>query len=219
MRVKLTTSGIAALERPSDKDRAFAWDSGLAGFGVVAFASGKKAYIAQYREDGRSRRVTIGDVATMTLLEAHSKARTLLAGARKKTRRRRAHKLESSSLERPVMDHEARVSLRLHKKLLARIDKWTADHAYAAPGGLSRSAAIRMLIEHTLSLEGRYTPGGYRVRLAVEGCDVKRKTPAPKVYGPDASKRAAAIAKRDAALLADKYISRDGVSKERKPDT
>ena len=56
-------------------------------------------------------------------------------------------------------------------------------------------------------------------RLAVEGHDVKRQTPAPKVYGPDASKRAAAIAKRDAALLADKYISRDGVSKERKPDT
>ena len=94
MRVKLTTSGIAALERPSGKDRAFAWDSGLAGFGVIAFASGKKAYIAQYREDGRSRRVTIGDVATMTLVEARSKARTLLAGARKKTRRRRAHKLE-----------------------------------------------------------------------------------------------------------------------------
>ena len=78
MRVKLTTSGIAALERPSDKDRAFAWNSGLAGFGVVAFASGKKAYIAQNREDGRSRRVTIGDVATMTFLEAQSKARTLL---------------------------------------------------------------------------------------------------------------------------------------------
>jgi hypothetical protein len=165
LRVKLTTSGVAALERPSGKDRAFAWDSGLAGFGVVVFASGKKTYIAQYREDGRSRRVTIGDVATMTLVEARSKARTLLAGARKKTRRRRAHKLESSSLERPVMDHEAQVSLRLHKKLLARIDKWTADHAYAAPGGLSRSAAIRMLIEHTLSAEGRYLPGGYRIRF------------------------------------------------------
>ncbi len=219
MRVKLTTSSIAALERPSDKDRAFAWDAALAGFGVIAFASGKKAYIAQYREDGCSRRVTIGDVATMTLVEARSKARTLLAGARKKTRRRRAHKLESSSLERPVMDHEARVSLRLHKKLLERIDKWTADHAYAAPGGLSRSAAIRMLIEHTLSAEGRYLPGGYRVRLAVEGHDVKRKTPAPKVYGPDASKRAAAIAKRHAARVADKYISRDGASKKRKPDT
>jgi hypothetical protein len=219
MRVKLTAAAIAALERPSGKDRAFAWDAGLAGFGVIAFASGKKAYIAQYREDGRSRRVTIGDVATMTLLEAHSKARTLLAGARKKTRRRRAHKLESSSLERPAMDHEAQVSVRLHKKLLARIDKWTADHAYAAPGGLSRSAAIRMLIEHTLSLEGRYTPGGYRIRLAVEGHDVKRRTPAPKAYGPDASKRAAAIAKRDAALLADKYVSRDGAPKERKPDT
>ena len=219
MRVKLTTSGIAALERPSDKDRAFAWDSGLAGFGVIAFASGKKAYIAQYREDGRSRRVTIGDVTTMTLVKARSKARALLAGARKRTRRRRAHKLESSSLERPVMDHEAHVSLRLHKKLLARIDKWTADHAYAAPGGLSRSAAIRMLIENTLSLEGRYLPGGYRIRLVIEGYDVKRKTPAPKVYGPEASKRAAAIAKRDAALVADRYISRDGAPRERKPDT
>ena len=169
--------------------------------------------------DGVADGKAIGDIATMTLVEARSKARTLLAGARKKTRRRRAHRLELSSLERPVMDHQAHVSLRLHKKLLASIDRWTADHAYAAPGGLSRSAAIRMLIEHTLSAEGRYLPGGYRVRLAVEGCDVKRKTPAPKAYGPEASKRAAANAKRHAALLADKYISRDGAPREREPDT
>jgi Arm DNA-binding domain len=184
MRVKLTTSGIAALERPSDKDRAFAWDSGVAGFGVIAFASGKKTYIAQYREDGRSRRVAIGDVATMTLVEARSKARTLLAGARKKTRRRRAHRLESSSLERSVMDHEAHVSLRLHKKLLARIDKWTADHAHAAPGGLSRSAAIRMLIENSLSSEGRYLPGGYRIRFAIEGTTLNVRRPRRKLTVP-----------------------------------
>ena len=57
------------------------------------------------------------------------------------------------------------------------------------------------------------------IRLVIEGNDVKRKTPAPKVYGPEASKRAAAIAKRDAALLAEKYVSRDGAPKERKPDT
>ena len=55
--------------------------------------------------------------------------------------------------------------------------------------------------------------------MAIEGSDVKRKTPAPKVYGPEASKRAAAIAKRHAALLADKYISRDGAPKKSKPDT
>jgi hypothetical protein len=36
------------------------WDDAISGFGVAAFPSGKKVYVAQYRIDDRSRRVSIG---------------------------------------------------------------------------------------------------------------------------------------------------------------
>ena len=42
-----------------DKDTIF-WDRELSGFGVRAYASGKKVYIVQARAKGKSRRVTVG---------------------------------------------------------------------------------------------------------------------------------------------------------------
>jgi hypothetical protein len=35
------------------------WDGALAGFGVAVFPSGKKVYLCQYRQNGRSRRANI----------------------------------------------------------------------------------------------------------------------------------------------------------------
>lgn len=54
------------------------WDEALAGFGVAAFPTGRKAYVAQYRWDGRSRRVTIGDHGRLTADEARSQAKQIL---------------------------------------------------------------------------------------------------------------------------------------------
>jgi hypothetical protein len=52
------------------KDRVFLWDGSLAGFGVVAYPQGVKAYVVQYRKAGRSRRSTLG--ARLTPSEARS---------------------------------------------------------------------------------------------------------------------------------------------------
>jgi integrase len=59
-------------------DRTFLWDDRLAGFGVCAFPSGAKVYVAQYRMDGRSRRISIGDHGRLTPDEARSEAKKLL---------------------------------------------------------------------------------------------------------------------------------------------
>ena len=59
-------------------DRTFLWDDALAGFGVCALRSGKKSYVAQFRKDGRSRRVSIGDHGRLTPEEARSAAKKLL---------------------------------------------------------------------------------------------------------------------------------------------
>jgi integrase len=50
----------------------------VSGFGVAAFPSGKKVYVAQYRHGGRSRRAAIGEHGRLTPDEARSEAKQLL---------------------------------------------------------------------------------------------------------------------------------------------
>lgn len=59
---------------------AFHWDSVLSGFGLRLFASGRSSWVVQYRTSGRrQRRFTIGDVRHLSLVEARTKAREVLA--------------------------------------------------------------------------------------------------------------------------------------------
>ncbi|MBG0793058.1 DUF4102 domain-containing protein [Methylocystis sp. H62] len=213
MRTKLRQSTIATLECPRERERVYFWDTKLGGFGVVVFLSGKKTYVAQYRDDGRSRRKTIGGAETVRFAEARAKAKALIDTANKKASRERAFKFKSTRLGNYVADHRAVVSLRLHRKLLAKIDKWAADHGHAAPGGLSRSAAIRMLLDHTLEMDGRYLPGGRRITLVIEYDDLERKISGSKAYGWP--QRKAVTDKQAVARRADRYMSRDGVPKQR----
>jgi integrase len=75
---RITKRAVDALECPAGKDRAFLWDDALSGFGVAAFPTGRKVYVAQFRKDGRSRRVSIGDHGRLTPDEARSQAKQLL---------------------------------------------------------------------------------------------------------------------------------------------
>jgi hypothetical protein len=63
---------------PPDKDRAFLWDDELSGFGLVAYPTGTKAYVAQYRQAGRSRRTRIGEHGRLTPDQARKQAKGLL---------------------------------------------------------------------------------------------------------------------------------------------
>src|ERR1700722_374619 len=78
---RVTKRAVDALACRPGKDRAFLWDDALAGFGVAAFANGRKVYVVQYRQNGRSRRFNIGEHGRLTPDEARSQAKTLLGVA------------------------------------------------------------------------------------------------------------------------------------------
>jgi integrase len=80
-RGRISKRSVDALTCPSGRDREFLWDSAIAGFGVAAFPSGKKVYVVQYRQDGRSRRSNIGEHGRLTPEQARSEAKKLLGVA------------------------------------------------------------------------------------------------------------------------------------------
>lgn len=55
------------------------WDSELPGFGVRAYASGRRVYFVQYRERGRTRRRTIAAVDEIEARTARRRARKILS--------------------------------------------------------------------------------------------------------------------------------------------
>ena len=80
---RITKRRVDALQCRTGKDRVFLWDDALAGFGVGAFPSGTKVYVAQFRKDGRSRRVALGEHGRLTPDEARSEAKKLLGAVEK----------------------------------------------------------------------------------------------------------------------------------------
>ena len=66
---------VEALE--VDRDTIF-WDRELSGFGVRAYASGKKVYIVQARAKGKSRRVTVGRHGVLTAEQARQRAAQMI---------------------------------------------------------------------------------------------------------------------------------------------
>jgi integrase len=75
---RISKRTVDALVCPAGKDREYLWDDSLSGFGVSAFANGKKVYVCQYRQAGRSRRSTIGAHGRLTPSEARDEAKRLL---------------------------------------------------------------------------------------------------------------------------------------------
>jgi integrase len=82
---KLTKRVVDAIRPdPAGRRDVFAWDSELRGFGVRMKPSSAAAYLVQYRnKEGRTRRLAIGKVGTLTPEEARGLARDKLVEATK----------------------------------------------------------------------------------------------------------------------------------------
>ena len=85
---RITKRAVDALKCPPGRDRVFLWDDDLSGFGVAAMPSrkaadgkkieGTKTYVVQFRLQGRSRRMKLGEHGRLTPGEARSAAKKIL---------------------------------------------------------------------------------------------------------------------------------------------
>ena len=73
---KLTKRNVD-LAAPAAKDTIH-WDDDMPGFGLRVKPTGVKSYIVQYRQDGRSRRMTIGRHGALTAEEVRKIAHQTL---------------------------------------------------------------------------------------------------------------------------------------------
>ncbi|ARO55652.1 hypothetical protein B2G69_16985 [Methylorubrum zatmanii] len=73
---KISKRVVEAAE-PRERDY-FLWCDELPGFGVRIFSTGRRSYLVQYRNAGRSRRVTIGLHGPVTAEQARKEALNLL---------------------------------------------------------------------------------------------------------------------------------------------
>ena len=70
---KITKRSVDAIV-PKSKE-SFLWDNELKGFGVRCSPKGKKVYVLQYRQDGRTRRMTLGPHGALAPDQARDLAR------------------------------------------------------------------------------------------------------------------------------------------------
>src|SRR5262245_7832437 len=82
--MKLDAKSIATLTLPPDKRDVIVFDQELVGFGLRLRSSHgrlRKSWVAQYRANGRTRRVKLGPIEKLGPAQAREAARKILAGA------------------------------------------------------------------------------------------------------------------------------------------
>jgi integrase len=78
--MRLTKRTIdAATYEGAGNARFVLWDTDPPGFGLRVYASGKKAFVLSYRSNGRKRMMTVGSYGALTLDQARTQARAMLA--------------------------------------------------------------------------------------------------------------------------------------------
>lgn len=170
-RVNLTAKRIKEFSLPEGAPLAFLWDTEVPGLAVRATV-GAKAYIFQSRLNGRSFRITIGDVRVWQIEQAKMEARRLqtlvdqgVDPRQEKADRREAQEIAwREQVRRDVTFREA-----WQAYVDARRDKWGAAHlydhqrvvheggaAYRRGTGTTIAGSLAVFLEHRLDA---LTPG------------------------------------------------------------
>lgn len=108
---KLTKRFVDLLQ-PLEKDR-FEWDDELPGFGVRVKPTGVKSYVIQYRQEGQSRRLTLGRHGVLAPDEARKMARINLGNV---ARGDDPARVRQDARRAPLMQHLADDYLERHAR-------------------------------------------------------------------------------------------------------
>ncbi|SFU77659.1 tyrosine-type recombinase/integrase [Nitrosospira multiformis] len=150
-KVKLTAGRIERFHCPEDKEQSFLWCDETPGLGVRATAgSDRKRYIFQAKVNGKSMRVTIGDVSVWSIAKAQAEARRLQVlidqghdPRQVEAAREAANKVKAAALERQKLRETVTLGMAWEEYLAARKPQWSERHyrdhiADMHPGGEKR---------------------------------------------------------------------------------
>lgn len=150
--VRFTKPNTARMACLPGKAEAFFWDATLPGFGLRAYASGRRQWVAQYRDGtGRTRRATLGDARVVELDEAREGARKLLSRVElgsdpqaEKQAARRAMRV-SAFVEAYLADVEKRLKPRSFAEVKRHLEHHVKPLHQEAVREVGRSAIVKLL--------------------------------------------------------------------------
>lgn len=136
MKVKITKRAVESI-KPTERDQLL-WDTEVLGFGCKLTPRGKRIYILQYWQHGRSRRFTIGRHGDLTADEARREAQAL-----------------RGLIARGNDPSDARASGRADPTFTDFAARYMKEHAAAKKKASSAAADERNLRNHVLPKLGR----------------------------------------------------------------
>src|SRR5262249_40617396 len=74
---KLTADFVRTAKAEPGAERTFFWDENLPGFGLMVTPLGHRSYVAQYRANNQSRRITIGNAVKIEVDVARKRAKKI----------------------------------------------------------------------------------------------------------------------------------------------
>lgn len=155
--MRLTRTIVRDLKLTEGKSYEIVWDEGLPGFGVRINPTGK-AWVVQYRANGKSRRETIGRTDTISLDGAREAARTKLAhvrlGADPYAERKEAAAQKSITLRIVVDKYLANASSRLKPRSFEETRRNLLKH-WASLHETPITAVTRASVSQILETIGR----------------------------------------------------------------
>lgn len=161
-RINLTAPKVEKATCDPGKNQTFIWDSGAPGLALRITQAGGKAYIFESRFNGKTLRITIGDVKTWSLSNAQAEARRLqtLIDAGSDPRQVKAEKIAKAEAERKQVEADAirniiTVQMAWDEYLAHHQDYWGGRHFMdhqnlSQPGGVAKKRGNGLTVQGVL---------------------------------------------------------------------
>ena len=162
-KVKLTAGRIAAFRCDKDKIQVFLWCDDPTGLAVRATSAGTKSYIFQAKVNGRSMRLTIGDINKWSIEAAQAEARRLQVlidqghdPRQVNANNRNARETEAVALAQKQSSESVTVAEAWQTYITDRKSLWSERHYYdhlteMHAGGVRRKRSTALTVPGTLA--------------------------------------------------------------------